>query len=281
MSMVYIALSLIYLYITFASREVEGEEMGMAYSLLPHLLIVLNSCFRNFKWYSLLIFILGFLRLLGTGNRGSLFCMAFYLIVFLLLCSHFKYKFFVIALLCTLTAFVVSKEEFVLGYLRDFFDGFGFNTRFFDMAMNNELTDLNGRDVLSDFFRDKIANGGVFGYGIMGDRVLMNMENGYPHNLAIELLIDFGIPLGGALFIAILSILLGAFKYSQTTEEKSLLIIFVTVGFVSLFISDSYLLQPMFFLLIGYAARIIRDNRHKEVYYHHSLSFNENSISQY
>ena len=262
-SMVSIVLSLIYLYSTFSTREVEGEEMGVAYSLLPHLLIVLNSCFRNFKWYSLLIFILGFLRLLGTGNRGTLVCLAFYVIVFLLFCSHAKYKWVVVSLLSALTVFVLFKHEVIFGLLSDFLGGLGFNTRVFDMALNDEFVNANGRDTLSIFFTDKIGTGSIFGYGIMGDRTLLNMENGYPHNLALEFLIDFGVPLGGSLLMALVSILLFAFKYSKTPEAKSMLVVFVTVGFVSLFISDSYLANPMFFLLIGYAVQIIRNNRKK------------------
>lgn len=261
-SMAYVVLSLVYLYFTFSSRDVEGEEMGVAYALLPHLLIVLNSCFREFKWYSLLIFLLGLLRLLGTGNRGSLVCIAFYAIVYFLFCSEYKHKLVIVLLLGAITFLGWLRHDLIFEFFSNFLGEFGFNTRVFDMAMASEFADANGRDNLATFFTGKIRDGGFLGYGIFGDRTLRNAPDGYPHNLVLEFLIDFGVPLGSLFLIAVAILLFFAFKSCKSAVSRSLFFVLFTVGFVAFFLSDSYLANPMFFLLMGYCVRLVRDSNY-------------------
>lgn len=261
-SMTYIILSLVYLYLTFSTRDVEGEEMGVAYALLPHLLIVLNSCFRNFKWYSLLIFLLGLLRLLGTGNRGSLVCIAFYAIVYFLFCSEYKHKWVVVLLLGLVTFLGWSRQDFVFDFFSTILGEFGFSTRVFDLAMASEFADTNGRDTLASFFTGKVRDDGFLGYGIFGDRTLRNDPDGYPHNLVLEFLIDFGVPLGSLFLIAVAILLFFAFKSCKTAVSRSLYFVLFTVGFVAFFLSHSYLANPMFFLLMGYCVRLVRDSNY-------------------
>lgn len=277
-SMAYIVLSLIYLYLTFSTRDVDGEEMGAAYALLPHLLIVFNSCLRNFKWYSLLIFLLGLLRLLGTGNRGSLVCIAFFAIVYFLFCSENKHKWVVVLLLGAVTFLGWSRQDFIFDFFSNILGEFGFSTRVFDLAMASELADANGRDTIATFFTGKIREGGFLGYGIFGDRSLLNDPEGYPHNLVLEILIDFGVPLGALILIVVAILFFAAFKSCKSTVSKSLFFVLFTVGFVTFFFSDSYLENPMFFLLVGYCVRLVRDSRIFENNLFKLTTSNENSI---
>lgn len=266
-SMAYIVLSLLYIYLIFSNKEVVGEEMGAAYSMLPHLLIVLYSCIRKFKWYSLVIVVLGITRLLSTGNRGTLLCVALFVVLYIVFCTKMKRKWLWAAILAAITAYVWVRKDVVFGFLNDFFGELGFSTRVFSMILNEELTDANGRDFLATFFMQKISEGGPFGYGICGDRMLLADESGYPHNLAIEFFVDYGYVLGSILLLAIAVLLLQAFIKCRSNDSKALLLIFITVGFVSLFLSNSYLSNPMFFLMLGYAVRIIRDAKRKPIMY--------------
>lgn len=281
-SIAYVVFSLIYLYFTMASRTFEGEEMGAAYSLLPHLLIVLVACFRRFKWYYLVVFILGLLRLMGTGNRGTLLCLALFLILYLLFCVKSKYKFWLVGLLALMVVYIGYRQELFFGSLGEFMGGQGFNTRVFDMTLNNEFYDSNGRDDLASFFMSKINMGGFFGYGIFGDRTLLHDEHGYPHNLLLELWVDFGMLVGSILFLVVLWLVYKAFRSCNTKESMSFLLVFVIVGFFSLFLSNTYLSNPMFFLMIGYCIRTIRDQKATNKYNNiPSISAHENLVSKY
>ena len=276
-SLAYVVFSLVYLYFTMATRNFEGEEMGAAYSLLPHLLMLLVACFRRFKWYILVVFILGLLRLMGTGNRGTLICLAIFIILYLLFCVESKYRFWLAGLLTAIVVFIGFRQDLFFDAVGGFLGGFGFNTRVFDMAMNNEFYDANGRDGLASYFMDKIGKGGVFGYGLLGDRTLMSNEHGYPHNLLLEFWVDFGWLLGSVIFLVVLWLIIKAFKSCKTKEAMSLLILFVSVGFVSLFLSNSYLSNPFFFLLIGYCVRVFRDSKSSNL----SIPVYENTISKH
>lgn len=147
------------------------------------------------------------------------------------------------------------------------------------MMAEGELSDANGRDVLFSFFKGKIETGGLCGYGILGDRALMNMENGYPHNLALELWVDFGLFLGTTLLIIFLYLFVRAFISTSIQDIRAYLVLFFSVGVFSLFLSDSYISNPMLFMAIGYAVRTIRDSRtnnyHNTSQLHHA---NENPI---
>lgn len=260
-SMTSIVLSLVYLTVTFAARDVEGEEMGVAYSLLPHLLVLLYAIIRKFRWYTLAIFLLGLFRLLGTGNRGSLLCIAFFLILYLLIAGRFRHKWLILSAVAMAVFVIWLQQDALFSYLNDTLSNLGFNTRLFNMMAEGELSDANGRDVLFSFFKGKIETGGLFGYGILGDRALMNMENGYPHNLALELWVDFGLFLGTALLIILLYLFVRAFICTSNQDIKAYLVLFFIVGVFSLFLSDSYISNPMFFMAIGYAVRTIRDSK--------------------
>lgn len=280
-SMAYIVLSLVYLTATFATRDVGGEEMGLAYSMLPHLLVLLYAVIRKFHWYTLTIFLLGLFRLLGTGNRGSLLCIAFFLFLYLLIAGRFRHKWFVVTIVSAAVLVIWWRQDVVFGYLNDTLAGLGFNTRVFNMMSEGKLSDANGRDVLFSFFKGKIETGGLFGYGILGDRALMNMENGYPHNLAVELWVDFGIFLGSALLLVLLYLFVKAYLCASNQDSKAYLALFFTVGVFSLFLSNSYLSNPMFFMAIGYAVRTIRDSRTNNYHTSQLHHANENPISKY
>lgn len=278
-SLVYIVLSLLYLYIVISNIDVESEEMGVAYALLPHLLVVLFSCFRRFRWYFLVVFLLGLFRLLGTGNRGTLVLLSLFVVLYFLFCTEYKHKFLASILLAIAVAFVWYRQDLIFGYLGDLLGGIGFNTRAIDMALNSEFDDANGRDVLSAFFIDKIKTGGLLGYGIFGDRTLLHQEDGYPHNLVLEFLIDYGIPFGSILLIALVGILIKSFKSCKTKESKSFLFIFLILGFFSLFLSNSYLSNPFFFLMIGYAVNSIRASKKSNANTYIIRDNNENTVS--
>lgn len=192
--------------------------------------------------------------------------------------ERFRHKWIALSTVAVAVLVIWSQQDAVFGYLNDTLSDLGFNTRVFDMMAEGGLSDANGRDVLFSFFKGKIETGGLFGYGILGDRALMNMENGYPHNLALELWVDFGLFLGTALLIILLYLFVRAFISTSNQDIRAYLMLFFTVGVFSLFLSDSYISNPMFFMAIGYAVRTIRDSRTNNYHTSQLHHANENPI---
>ena len=100
-----------------------------------------------------------------------------------------------------------------------------------------------------------------FGVGLGADRYYLGrygLQYGwYPHNLFYELMIDFGMAIGGVFFIYILlQIVRVLFGNNQCGEGSLLLKICIfTGGFIVLLFSNSYLSSPMFFTMIAVIIR--------------------------
>jgi len=94
------------------------------------------------------------------------------------------------------------------------------------------------------------------GYGIAGDRALVSS---YSHNLLLELLVSFGIPAGSVVFVCIVVIILNGYKKAADRQIKDLVLMLFCSSFVKLLVSSSYLLEPLFFLLMGVCVKQMRN----------------------
>ncbi len=250
-----------FFFFTIPSSDVEttGERMGMAYAYLPHVLLILYATLRDFRLYKLLTLLVGVLILLGTGNRGSLALVCMFIAFYLLFCSRNINKLrLTVVCLIVLAIGLLFWNQIVNGLI-NILDTLGLNTRALMMLVDSDFLDDNGRSELYVFIMEKIRVSGFFGYGICGDRLLLRyLNNPYPHNILTEILIQFGVPLGSLLITALVIIMYKAFRKCDDSCSRAFFFILFVTGFLSLFISDSYLRKPFFFLFLGYCINRIR-----------------------
>ena len=64
------------------------------------------------------------------------------------------------------------------------------------------------------------------------------------------------------MFIVIIAMFFRAFRGAQSTEHRAFLIILMGNGFFKLFFSGSYLIEEMFFYVVGLCAAMIRQAKH-------------------
>ena len=96
-----------------------------------------------------------------------------------------------------------------------------------------------------------------FGYGLGGDRVFTGW---YAHNIFLELIVQFGIFIGGFLCVFLVYIVISSLRKARAEMQiLSILLLFICTGLIKLLISGSYLIEPYFFLLLGFAISIRRD----------------------
>lgn len=263
-SIAYVILGTIYFYF-FASQSVEynlqEEKMGMAYAYLPHVLLIIYSLFNKFKIYKLLPLIMGLLMMLGTGNRGSLLLVLVFVVLYLLLCGKKKRSSLLWILLLCVVGVVYFYWEKIIDVLFSILEQFGMNTRVLRLVVEGNLSDDNGRNELLNLFIQKIGESPIFGYGIMGDRVLLLYdENSYPHNIVIEFLIQYGVVLGVFFLFMIAIYTIKAWKMIYDNNMKVYFIILFVTGILALFISDSYLMNPFFYMYLGLCVNCVRRN---------------------
>ena len=74
------------------------------------------------------------------------------------------------------------------------------------MLLNGEITDDHGRAEIARLSWDGIAKQGFFGMGPFGCRTIIApyYNYGYPHNIFLEFILDYGWVLG-ILFLSILA----------------------------------------------------------------------------
>ena len=141
--------------------------------------------------------------------------------------------------------------------LYDVLEKNGYSVRIIDKLINNEFADSSGRDVIYEKLLVAL-NEKPFGFGLMGDRLITGM---YSHNIFLEFLSAFGYFGGGLISLFLVLVLLNAFNKSKSTNSCLFFLALFSIGFLPLLTSNTFLLYPEFFLLIGYSVKLIKKSK--------------------
>lgn len=229
--------------ILFSYGGSEGYVMSHSYLMLVPTLIHITLLIVDKKIINLPIIIFELYIILFVGSRGPLVVI---LIYSMLLIVFFSKSIFLKVIYFTVFALLL--------YLI-YFDGY--NTYLFlkehgieSRSLHLLLTDLHqdsGREYLYDFGKELINKHPVIGYGIAGDATFLT--DGYIHNIILELQIDFGKYLGLSFFIALnILYLIALYKTRKMSKDiRCILLLFIVLGYIPLFYSNSYLLSFDFY----------------------------------
>lgn len=248
--------------INFESTSSNDSDMSGAYQLLPHLLFCLWGAFKKKNVFSISIVVLGFIFLLGQGNRGSLvsfFC--FFIIYVFSLNKGRKARVFKLLAIVTTVIILINFDNINL-YLMEKMPEYGFSVRVFEKFLNDEAMDSSGRDIITSTAINAIKGSPILGYGICADRWIC--KSAYAHNFFLEILIDFGPLIGSILLIIFLFYLLKGFILTRNSERIFLLLLCCT-GFIPILFSGSYLTSKLTFFLIGYIIHINSNNHRSQI----------------
>ena len=130
----------------------------------------------------------------------------------------------------------------------------GFSTHLIDALSTNSIMQDKNREFLIENFIRSIKES-PFGYGVMGDRYLSKSIYGikpmYPHNIFLEIMVNFGYVIGGLLCIVLVFTIV-KWLMSKEQKKKKYIIVFVAASFVKLLVSGSYWNDQMFFMMLGF-----------------------------
>lgn len=124
---------------------------------------------------------------------------------------------------------------------------YGIRSRSISLFLRDSVH-LSGRSEIYDLVINEIARNPLIGIGIAGDRLLIG--GGYVHNFFIEIIGNFGIIIGSILAIALIIIMLRPLA-SKELIKYNMVSIWISLGFVSLMVSGSYLESMNFWILLG------------------------------
>lgn len=244
------ALVLLYI-IGFFSGVVSITSYNMTFSFACVLPFV--AFYSHRKAYDRIVCLILFVLVLAVGARGSALCMASYVVLDLF--QHKRKGRFLVLIL--VFVFVVS-----LPFLDKWLISIGIKSRSLDMLLYGDITSDSGRSQIRTYFINELLEHPVFGIGLFGDRLLEDVA--YCHNLILEVILDFGIPLGGLLliigFIKMISI------YIRTdTDNRNRIIRYFCALVLPFMTSGSYLISSEFAIFLGLCYLINRKEREERI----------------
>ncbi len=246
----------VYQLIKIRSGEVlEEDNMYVAYNLLPSAMyLVYYASMKRRKTYWLIAAVSA-LTMFVYGTRGPILCIIVYVAIYLL--HRFskttnKRKFIlVLVVLFALAIVLVYDDLFVkIAYLiSDIFERFGFSTRIFDFFVSGDVAVSKGRDYLTNQIVEYISSNPIIGYGFMGDQYLLGV---YCHNFILELWCHYGVILGTCILLALVALTACALIKCRSNKKIFFFVImFVSMVFVKLMISNTYTMEPYFYFMLG------------------------------
>lgn len=242
--------------------RVEAENMGVAYRILPHLVMVMLYAFTKGKKTDIVLSIVGSILLLACGTRGPVVGVVLFFLVYVLFLYQSKKKWYFVAGLSIVSLLMLMDMRILITPLTALLDHFGFSTRVVNALLTGELANDNGRNEIMLTMMNMLKANNYQGFGLAGDRNIV-FWMAYSHNIILELCVTFGLYYGTFIFSLICYILLRSIFVANSNEKGFIISLVFGGGFFKLFLTSSFLLEYQFFFLLGYCVSILRKYRKK------------------
>jgi hypothetical protein len=211
--------------------------------------MVMVAALEKKNWLDILVSLVGAFVIMAFGSRGPILCMLSLLVMYMLINKKVHKHIWFFATVIVLLAITTLMYEEMLLQIRWLVERIGMSTRVFDLVLSGEFAESLGREQIQRVLTEAIMNN-WFGYGIAGDRAIVGT---YSHSLMWELWTSFGVFAGSFLLVILVFYFVKLLlqKAKSPSEGDGLLIVLFASCFVKLFMSGSYLIEPVFFLMIG------------------------------
>lgn len=239
--------------------DVDTSEynMELAYSILPHVLMVSWRALKSFVILNIAPMLLGLMLLLSFGTRGPVICAIVFIAIYLLFIRPSKYQktMRIITVACAVYAMSFLDQFMTFMQLMTF--QLGMSTRIFDKYFEGELEDSSGRDYIREtLLRGLSIDNSLFGHGVLGSYPYVNT---YPHNIVLEFLFSFGWVWGIAILFCIVYIIAKMLINTHQCEiNVTFGMILVIASILKLCFSSTFVDDALFFMLLGYCVNSSR-----------------------
>lgn len=237
--------------------SVGAYSMSLSYYMLLPVIVFLDELFNRFSFKPLTFSILPLIVILALGSRGAVLCI----IVFLglkLLRPHGKgiHKKIIMGLgifgAC-LIAYIYSNA--IANKIYYLLLRCGIRSRTLLLFLQGNISSSSGRERIFQRLISAISERPIIGLGIGGDRIFSGSS--YAHNLFLELIVDFGVIIGGAVSLFICFIVIKNLVI-RNEEKYSFFIVWVAIGLIPLLVSGSYLTTTKFWTFLGLSINLLR-----------------------
>lgn len=236
----YISLA-IYLPNAFIVENIRNQYITYGYDILLPLSIILYYAITEKNWYDMIISIVGTIMLAIFGSRGALISLAlFYIYIIISQNGKKRIRNTIWVLLVVLVVLIAySNLPSILSWL----NRFGISSYALSRIANDQAFTSVTRGLLYEFIINELLPGNYLGYGPIGNRALMPViryqNQPYPHQLFLEILIDYGLVLG--VIFSIMIIYVVTYMLIKSKEKfRYLTGLFCVVSLFPLMLSGSF-----------------------------------------
>ncbi|MBB6698254.1 O-antigen ligase family protein [Clostridium algidicarnis] len=227
--------------------------MPASYQLLLCACLHMNELFRNKKRRNKIICIalvvVEATLIFLYGSRGPLLCLAVFLIIKVMVEVWHNKGARRWALIGTITVilFIVNYNS-IINSVNNLLIQKGITSRTFSQLLSKSIMDDSGRSIFMNGAIELIKKNFLIGTGASSDVKLLGGQ--YVHNIFLELGVNFGIILGGAISLWIVVKHIQAL-FLERGLKKDLAIILTACGFIMLMVSGTYLQSIYLFMFMG------------------------------
>lgn len=238
-----------------AKNILSEDNMRVAYAVLPHVMYVVWAAMRRFNVITILLSLVGAVVLLSCGSRGPVLCLGVFTIICFFFMLKFRYSTYIKAgLIAIILSAITFMQEAAL-FFKIIFSELGLSTRIIDRFLGGGLGHDTGRGDIKDRLYDILSeSGNLLGCGLFGSQKYGII---YAHNLLCDVLFTFGYVIGTIFLFALFAIIGSSLYLTDNKTERGFIILLTCACIIKLMLSDTFLLDPLFFILIGYGISII------------------------
>jgi O-antigen ligase len=214
------------------------------------------------KKSDLISFLISLIMIILQGSRGALGCIvstSFFLALYCLPTSKQIVKKKIGKIVVSFVLLISLFGAFIVGvslYDNSFIDKAATRavrySRTAQLLWEGNIDDGSGREGIWSVAIEAIQESDVFGYGFYGDRHIVGRKLifGYPHNFVLEVLLQFGVPIG---IFLILLLFWNIIKMGRECNDITWLFIYIFLlsSCSKLLLSDSFWYYWPFWALIG------------------------------
>ena len=259
-SILTIIVNYLYLFVILGTgREMQSDNLAIAYMVLPHVLFVLLFSLKYKKAFSFFFAIAGSIFVLFMGSRGPILSI----VVFFALWTLFRFpkmghgKRLLVLLLVTFIVWFVMSDWFTLFLLnnRDIAVRLNVSTRIFDAILYQAADGSNKeRAKIYEIMWSYIQKRPLLGYGIYGEWMMIDYS---AHNMILELYTHYGIIIGSVVAVSFFALMGNVWVKNRNEFTRGFILVMFCFGVVRGIYAGSYLTDYMF-LLFGFLVRQYR-----------------------
>ena len=231
-------------------------SMALSYYMLLPAIIFLNKLLERFSLKLLIFFLISIVIILSLGSRGAILCLGLFIVLKLLrniiLATSYT-GFFQTLVIIGLIIIIFLQIDKIIVFLNTTMLYFGIESRTLRLLLSDEIS-LSGRENIYSSVINALVENPLLGIGLGADRKFTT--TGYVHNFYLEVLANFGVVVG-SLFLILLTFLIIKSLFIKNKDLYSLVIMWISLGFIHLMVSSSYLIDIKFWIFMGLITNLL------------------------